>query len=486
MTLTLTFTNSPFSKFSILNFMGTIVAISTPAGIGGVALIRVSGPESVSIVTQFTSCKVLKPRHATFAAFNNPDGTLLDEVVITYFAAPHSYTGEDVVEIACHGSQYIQQTLLQLLLDGGARMAEPGEYTKRAFLNGKMDLSQSEAVADLIASTNASMHRLAVSQLRGGYAATLATLREQFVELTSLLELELDFSDEEVEFADRSKLQALLEQVMMVCTRLVDSFQMGNAIKNGVPVAIVGKPNVGKSTLLNALLEDNRAIVSDIPGTTRDTIEDTLTLDGVTFRFIDTAGIRHSDDVIESVGIERSYQAAQKARIILYLVDAREQEIESELAAFEQQVPLEGKTLLLLANKSDLLDHDPHSQFSILNSQFDKFSILNSQFKGSQSIQICAKSGEGLLELKNKLVALVKSGAEDANTQIVTNVRHYEALKQVLAACRQVRESMSQGIPADLIIIDLREALYHLGAITGQVTSDEILGSIFSRFCIGK
>ena len=455
--------------------MGTIVAISTPAGIGGVALIRVSGPESVSIVTQFTSCKVLKPRHATFAAFNNPDGTLLDEVVITYFAAPHSYTGEDVVEIACHGSQYIQQTLLQLLLDGGARMAEPGEYTKRAFLNGKMDLSQSEAVADLIASTNASMHRLAVSQLRGGYAATLATLREQFVELTSLLELELDFSDEEVEFADRSKLQALLEQVMMVCTRLVDSFQMGNAIKNGVPVAIVGKPNVGKSTLLNALLEDNRAIVSDIPGTTRDTIEDTLTLDGVTFRFIDTAGIRHSDDVIESVGIERSYQAAQKARIILYLVDAREQEIEAELAAFEQQVPLDGKTLLLLANKSDLLPS--------LNSQF---SILNSQFKGSQSIQICAKSGEGLLELKNKLVALVKSGAEGANTQIVTNVRHYEALKQVLDACRQVRESMSQGIPADLIIIDLREALYHLGAITGQVTSDEILGSIFSRFCIGK
>ena len=455
--------------------MGTIVAISTPAGIGGVALIRVSGPESVSIVTQFTSCKVLKPRHATFAAFNNPDGTLLDEVVITYFAAPHSYTGEDVVEIACHGSQYIQQTLLQLLIDGGARMAEPGEYTKRAFLNGKMDLSQSEAVADLIASTNASMHRLAVSQLRGGYAATLATLREQFVELTSLLELELDFSDEEVEFADRSKLQALLEQVMMVCTRLVDSFQMGNAIKNGVPVAIVGKPNVGKSTLLNALLEDNRAIVSDIPGTTRDTIEDTLTLDGVTFRFIDTAGIRHSDDVIESVGIERSYQAAQKASIILYLVDAREQEIEAELAAFGQQVPLEGKTLLLLANKSDLLPS--------LNSQF---SILNSQFKGSQSIQICAKSGEGLLELKNKLVALVKSGAEGANAQIVTNVRHYEALKQVLVACRQVRESMSQGIPADLIIIDLREALYHLGAITGQVTSDEILGSIFSRFCIGK
>ena len=448
--------------------MGTIVAISTPAGIGGVALIRVSGPESVSIVTQFTSCKVLKPRHATFAAFNNPDGTLLDEVVITYFAAPHSYTGEDVVEIACHGSQYIQQTLLQLLIDGGARMAEPGEYTKRAFLNGKMDLSQSEAVADLIASTNASMHRLAVSQLRGGYAATLATLREQFVELTSLLELELDFSDEEVEFADRSKLQALLEQVMMVCTRLVDSFQMGNAIKNGVPVAIVGKPNVGKSTLLNALLEDNRAIVSDIPGTTRDTIEDTLTLDGVTFRFIDTAGIRHSDDVIESVGIERSYQAAQKASIILYLVDAREQEIEAELAAFGQQVPLEGKTLLLLANKSDLLPS------------------LNSQFKGSQSIQICAKSGEGLWELKNKLVALVKSGAEDANAQIVTNVRHYEALKQVLVACRQVRESMSQGIPADLIIIDLREALYHLGAITGQVTSDEILGSIFSRFCIGK
>ena len=448
--------------------MGTIVAISTPAGIGGVALIRVSGPESVSIVTQFTSCKVLKPRHATFAAFNNPDGTLLDEVVITYFAAPHSYTGEDVVEIACHGSQYVQQTLLQLLLDGGARMAEPGEYTKRAFLNGKMDLSQSEAVADLIASTNASMHRLAVSQLRGGYAATLATLREQFVELTSLLELELDFSDEEVEFADRSKLQALLEQVMMVCTRLVDSFQMGNAIKNGVPVAIVGKPNVGKSTLLNALLEDNRAIVSDIPGTTRDTIEDTLTLDGVTFRFIDTAGIRHSDDVIESVGIERSYQAAQKASIILYLVDAREQEIEAELAAFGQQVPLEGKTLLLLANKSDLLPS------------------LNSQFKGSQSIQICAKSGEGLWELKNKLVALVKSGAEDANAQIVTNVRHYEALKQVLVACRQVRESMSQGIPADLIIIDLREALYHLGAITGQVTSDEILGSIFSRFCIGK
>lgn len=444
----------------------TIVAISSPAGVGGVALIRVSGPDAVSAVARFTACNSLKPRHATFSTFNNPDGTLLDEVVLTYFAAPHSYTGEDVVEIACHGSQYVQQTILQLLIDAGARLAEPGEFTKRAFLNGKMDLSQSEAVADLIASTNASMHQLAVSQLRGGYAATLASLRDQFVELTSLLELELDFSDEDVEFADRSKLHTLLEELIQVCSRLVDSFQMGNAIKNGVPVAIVGKPNVGKSTLLNALLEDNRAIVSDIPGTTRDTIEDTLTLDGIMFRFIDTAGIRHSDDVIESVGIKRSYQAAQKARIVLYLVDAREQDIEEEIAAFKKQVSLEGKTMLLLANKSDLLK--------------------SANSKKSQLTQICAKSGEGLLELKEHLVSLVKNDAVDANSQMVTNVRHYEALKQVLSACRQVRESMSQGVPADLVIIDLREALYHLGAITGQVTSDEILGSIFSRFCIGK
>lgn len=444
----------------------TIVAISSPAGVGGVALIRVSGPDAVSAVARFAACNSLKPRHATFSAFNNPDGALLDEVVLTYFAAPHSYTGEDVVEIACHGSQYVQQTILQLLIDSGARLAEPGEFTKRAFLNGKMDLSQSEAVADLIASTNASMHQLAVSQLRGGYAATLASLRDQFVELASLLELELDFSDEDVEFADRSKLRTLLDQVMLVCSQLVDSFQMGNAIKNGVPVAIVGKPNVGKSTLLNALLEDNRAIVSDIPGTTRDTIEDTLTLEGVMFRFIDTAGIRHSNDAIESVGIERSYQAAQKARIILYLVDARERNVEEELAAFEKQVSLEGKTLLLLANKSDLAHP-----------------CLNSNF---QSFGICAKSGEGLCELKKQLVSLVKGATVDANSQMVTNVRHYEALKQVLSACSQVRESMSQGIPADLIIIDLREALYHLGAITGQVTSDEILGSIFGRFCIGK
>ena len=439
----------------------TIVAISTPRGVGGIAVARLSGPDALPIAEKHLSSlstyqpinlSTLSPRRATYCRFDE-----LDDVVAVYF--PKGYTGEPTVEISCHGSLYVQQALLQALVDSGARLAEAGEFTQRAFLNGRLDLSQAEAVADLIDSVTPAQHRLAVSQLRGGYAQKLKALRQQLLDLTSLLELELDFSQEDVEFADRGRLQSLLQELQEETLRLIASFRLGNALKRGVPVAIVGKPNAGKSSLLNALLGDDRAIVSDIPGTTRDTIEETLTLDGITFRFIDTAGLRHSDDRVETLGVERSKKAVEQADIVLYLRDATKPGEEPDL-------DLSDKTVIEVYTKADLLED-------------------SSRVGG---LCISSKTGLGLDTLRKEILSRFHAQMGDTGQEdiLLSNVRHYEALKHVRQALDAVSQGLADGIPADLVAVDLRDALYHLGTITGEVTSDELLGNIFGRFCIGK
>lgn len=443
--------------------MSTIAAISTPAGVGGIAVVRLSGPQAFAIAQRHLRLTLPTGSQpvAAFAVFRH-QGSIIDEVMTTCFPAPHSFTGQDTVEISCHGSMYVQQTILAALLQSGAQLAEPGEFTRRAFLNGKLDLSQAEAVADLIDSTNAANHALAISQLRGGYAQRLKELRNQFVDLAALLELELDFSEEDVEFADRTQLNRLLNRLEDECARLCHSFSMGNAIKNGVPVAIVGRPNVGKSTLLNALVGENRAIVSDIAGTTRDTVEDTMVLDGVTYRFIDTAGIRQSDDTIEALGIERSFQAVEKAQVVLYLTDDAAT-LDDEIAELGTHVDLSGKHVLGIVNKIDV-----------------------AEAAGCEdTLRISAKTGRGLDVLQSRLTQLYGQ-QQVTNEPILSNLRHYEALQHVLEALSHVKEGFAANLPADLIVIDLREALHYLGTITGQVSSNEVLGSIFSRFCIGK
>lgn len=435
----------------------TIAAISTPTGKGGIAVLRVSGPDAIAVVAPYVGQQKFAANTARFATFR-ADDRIIDEVVITTFRAPHSFTGEDVVEISCHGSLFVQEELLRCLLNGSpkARLAKPGEFTLRAFLNGKYDLSQAEAVADLIDSTSEASHRLAVNQLRGGFSQRLKSIRERFVELTSLLELELDFSDEDVEFADRSALRTIVDELESEISQLVESFRLGNALKNGVPVAIVGRPNVGKSTLLNALLGEERAIVSPIAGTTRDTVEDTLTLGGVMFRFIDTAGLRHSDDQIEAKGIERSYKALREAQVVIHLFE--EESVENEILDCEE---LDRKTLIRVRNKVD----------------------VQPAIQEEGVLQISAKQGIGLDSLKQVLVDSVKV---DGDQTLLTNVRHQESMKHILEALSHVRDGLLQNLPADLVVIDIRDALYSLGEITGQVTSDEVLGTIFGRFCIGK
>ncbi len=450
----------------------TICAVATPAGVGGIAVVRLSGDEAVSIALHFMpSLSHLQERRATFTTFMLDEG-MLDEVVVTYFSAPRSYTGEAVVEISCHGSLYIQQRMLQALLAHGARLAEPGEFTRRAFLHGRLDLSQAEAVADLIDSTNSTSHHLAVGQLRGGYNNELKELRDRFIELASLMELELDFSDEDVEFADRAQLQSLVDLLKRKVSELCNSFRWGNAIKTGVPVAIIGSPNVGKSTLLNALLQEERAIVSDIPGTTRDTIEDTLNLDGIAFRFVDTAGLRESEDTIETVGIQRSYRAAKQAQIILYVAEAEQkiEDLQENLTALSEQVSLQDKHLFVLRNKIDRC------------AQADAMNLAT--FHVPQFL-ISAKHGNGLDTIRKTLVETVRSKLPQSDV-LVTNIRHYEALQQVNESLSRVQKGFEQSLTADLVLIDIREALYYLGQITGQVTTTDLLTTIFSRFCIGK
>lgn len=442
----------------------TIAAISTPPGVGGIAVVRLSGPDALAIAARHVRLPA-QGRDTAFAIFR-AGGSTVDEVVVTLFRAPHSYTGEDTVEFSCHGSVYIQQALLQALLDSGAVLAAPGEFTQWAFLNGKLDLSQVEAVADLINATNASAHQLALSQLRGGYVDMLASLRQQLVDLTALLELELDFSEEDVEFADRSQLRHLVDRLRIQVARLVESFRLGNAFKNGVPVAIVGPPNVGKSSLLNTLLADERAIVSPIPGTTRDTIEETLTIDGVTFRFIDTAGLRQTDDPIEAVGLRRSVTTMRQASVILFVHDLTDigtatgtNDVEALLDGF----PTGEKIILHIYNKADLVS-PPYPD----------------------GIVISTHDGFGIDGLKDALVRAVRSSIPDTGGIMLSNLRHYEAFGKVAQALDEVAQGLGDGIAADLVAIDLRSALYHLGTITGHIASGEILGTIFQRFCIGK
>lgn len=457
----------------------TICAIATALG-GAIGCIRVSGPEAIEI----TSCIFTpaatnrelgdsKPYTLTFGRIY--DGSeVIDEVLVSLFRAPHSYTGENSTEITCHGSAYILQKVLQLLIKNGCRMAAPGEYTQRAFLNGKMDLSQAEAVADLIASSSAATHRLAMSQMRGGFSKELATLRDQLLHFTSLIELELDFSDhEELEFADRSELCQLANNIEKVIARLVNSFNVGNAIKNGVPVAIIGETNAGKSTLLNVLLNEDKAIVSDIHGTTRDIIEDTVNIGGITFRFIDTAGIRETSDTIESLGIERTFQKLDQAEIVLWMIDATNAQAQITQLAGQLLPRCEGKQLILVYNKADLVDN-------IQNSIPDNFP------DNVQSITLSAKKREHIEELQRMLITSAHLPTITQNDVIVTNVRHYEALNNALEAIHRVQEGLTNNISGDFISQDIRECIFHLSDIAGEVTNDMVLQNIFQHFCIGK
>ena len=457
----------------------TICAIATAQG-GAIGCIRVSGPEAIEI----TSCIFTpaatnrelgdsKPYTLTFGRIY--DGSeVIDEVLVSLFRAPHSYTGENSTEITCHGSAYILQKVLQLLIKNGCRMAAPGEYTQRAFLNGKMDLSQAEAVADLIASSSAATHRLAISQMRGGFSKELATLRDQLLHFTSLIELELDFSDhEELEFADRSELCQLANNIEKVIARLVNSFNVGNAIKNGVPVAIIGETNAGKSTLLNVLLNEDKAIVSDIHGTTRDIIEDTVNIGGITFRFIDTAGIRETSDTIESLGIERTFQKLDQAEIVLWMIDATNAQAQITQLAGQLLPRCERKQLILVYNKADLVDN-------IQNSIPDNFP------DNVQSITLSAKKREHIEELQRMLITSAHLPTVTQNDVIVTNVRHYEALNNALEAIHRVQEGLTNNISGDFISQDIRECIFHLSDIAGEVTNDMVLQNIFQHFCIGK
>lgn len=452
-----------------------ICAVSTPPGTGGIAVIRLSGEGCITLTDKvFVSPSGKKPSDFSSNTVHfgeiRSGSTTVDEVLVSIFRAPHSYTGEDTVEITCHGSTYIQQQILQLLIKEGARSALPGEFTQRAFLNGKMDLSQAEAVADLIASTSAGMHKLAINQMRGGFSAELAQLRMQLLDFTSLIELELDFSEEDVEFADRSQLRELAATINRRITDLADSFNAGNAIKNGIPVAIIGKPNVGKSTLLNGLLNEERAIVSDIPGTTRDTIEETINLNGQLFRFIDTAGLRqNTNDQIEAIGIQRSFEKAEKAAIVLYLFDLTNEDIADVISTSQWLQKLQ-KPILMVGTKNDIARKSPmHTSGNVM------------------SIYISCKEPADIERVKNKIISIIDLQSISNHDVIITNIRHYEALCNAQGSIARVIEGLNNNISGDFLSQDIRECLHYLGEITGgEIATDEVLGNIFSKFCIGK
>lgn len=473
----------------------TICAVSTASG-GAIGLVRVSGSQAISITEQIfraVNGKPLSERKAsslTFGHIVDENNNVVDEVLVSLFRAPHSYTGEDATEISCHGSSYILQRVVQLLLAAGCEAAAPGEFTQRAFLNGKIDLSQAEAVADVIASTTAASHQVAMSQMRGDFSKQLGALREQLVHLTSLLELELDFSDhEDLEFADRSALDAIAAQIESVTQRLADSFATGNVLKNGLPVAIVGSTNSGKSTLLNALLHDDRAIVSDVHGTTRDVIEDTFTLGGTLFRFIDTAGLRSTEDVVEQMGIARSRQKLEEAKIVLFVVDATQVASQMEALGTEILEAMNGRPLVVLFNKADLLEEKAMNDLLAqpLAHWISGASLSSQQESPIVKLSISAKEGLGLDTLTDTLVGLAQENTTSASDIIVTNARHYAALTAALADIRRVRQGLSTHLSGDFVAQDLRECLFHLAEITGgAVTTDEVLGTIFKNFCVGK
>ena len=468
---------------NILN-RDTICAIATPHGMGAIAVIRVSGYDALSVVGQlfmqngkpFDTGKMVANK--TYYGHIVDRDELLDEVLVTFFRAPHSFTGEDSAEISVHGSVFIQQKLLHILISRGCRMAEAGEFTRRAFVNRKFDLAQAEAIADLISSESEAAHRVAINQLKGGFSKELQVMRSKLLEMTSLMELELDFSEEDVEFADRSQLKALLQETLAHVDKLKDSFRLGNAIKNGIPVAIVGQTNTGKSTLLNALLGEDRAIVSDIAGTTRDTIEETLNINGILYRFIDTAGLRNTDETIEKIGIERSYKKIQEATLVIGMLDATNDYESMLLAANEilSKVDLEHQQLIFCINKVDTLGDQGETLLGQLRQDMDNEDIM--------IICLSAKHHFGLNDLYNTLKLFQPLSSPD--TTLVTNVRHYEALLHASESLKSVQQGLEMNIPTDLISQDLRQALHYLGSITGEITTDEVLGSIFSRFCIGK
>lgn len=459
----------------------TICAVSTAPGAGGVAVIRVSGTDAIRICDTIFVPKIEGKNLQSQKAYTLRYGSirrgeeLIDDVLVALFRAPHSFTGEDTVEITCHGSVYIQQQILQLLIEKGCRSALPGEYTQRAFLNGKMDLSQAEAVADLIASTSAGMHKLAINQMRGGFSNELTKLRSQLLDFTSLIELELDFSEEDVEFADRTNLKQLATNIEQLIHKLADSFSVGNAIKNGIPVAIIGETNAGKSTLLNLLVGEERAIVSDIHGTTRDVIEDTINLSGITFRFIDTAGIRETNDTIESLGIERTFQKLRQASIVLWVIDLTSPSEQIEELAQTIIPQTEGKKVILVFNKSDLLSPE---ELAIKQELLGKVP--------ADRLYISAKQQANTEALKQHLIQAAALPEISQNDVIVTNVRHYEALTKAHEAILRVINGLEMNISGDFLSQDIRECMHYLGEITGQISNDEILGNIFGKFCIGK
>ena len=470
----------------------TIIALATASGNGPIAVLRVSGEKAITIADSlFRSIHEGKrlasqKSHTVHLGHIVENGRVIDEVLVSVFKNPNSYTGEEVVEISCHGSVYIQQEILQLFLRNGCRVANAGEFTLRAFLNGKMDLSQAEAVADLIASDNEASHQIAMQQMRGGFSSEISKLRQELLNFASLIELELDFSEEDVEFADRSQFKELIERITFVLKRLIDSFAVGNVIKNGIPVAIVGEPNVGKSTLLNALLNEERAIVSEIAGTTRDTIEDEISIGGIGFRFIDTAGIRETLDVVESIGIKKTFEKIDQAHVVIYLFEAPSVFQENSKSAdsfrkFKREIgelcnKYPQKPILILANKIDQLSKDKLSQLD---------SYLQ-QLVDVQTIKISAKTGEGIEDLTDMLLNLINTGALKNNDTIVTNSRHYDALIKAFEEIQKVKYGLEIDLSGDLLAIDIRQALYHFGEITGEITNDDLLGNIFANFCIGK
>ncbi|MDI9341053.1 MAG: tRNA uridine-5-carboxymethylaminomethyl(34) synthesis GTPase MnmE [Sediminibacterium sp.] len=463
-----------------LNADDTIVALATAHGSAAIAVLRLSGPQAIALTERFFYAPGGKTRKTLSdkAGYTIHFGILqhgeviIDEVLVSLFKNPHSYTGEDSVEISCHGSVYIQQQLLQLFLQHGARMADPGEFTLRAFLNGKLDLSQAEAVADLIASNSAVSHQVAMQQMRGGFSSKIKVLRDHLINFASLIELELDFSEEDVEFADRSDLKNLVNTISGVLQKLLHSFEVGNVIKNGIPVAIVGKPNAGKSTLLNVLLEDDRAIVSDIPGTTRDVIEDEIVIDGVLFRFMDTAGIRTTSDIIEQIGVNKAFEVIKKSAIVIYLFDAHELssgDLQQEIHLIKEYIGT--SQLVIVANKTDVENETD------LQKEFAAYSDM---------LFISAKTHKNIEALKQRLVSLFDSRTVNTTETIVTNARHADSLRKAFDALQNVNKGLTDHIPGDLLALDIRYALDELGSITGQVTTEDLLDSIFTRFCIGK
>ena len=495
----------------------TICAVATPHGMGAIATIRVSGSQAFPIVAAlfqqngkpFDLEKIVS--HKAYHGHIVDNGTLLDEVLVTFFKAPHSFTGEDSAEISVHGSVFIQKKLLELLIAKGCRMAEAGEFTRRAFVNRKFDLTQAEAIADLISSENEAAHRVAINQLKGGFSKELQVLRSKLLEITSLMELELDFSEEDVEFADRSQLKALTEETLAHVNKLKDSFRLGNAIKNGIPVAIVGQTNTGKSTLLNALLGEDRAIVSDIAGTTRDTIEETLNINGTLYRFIDTAGLRDTNETIEKIGIERTFKKLSEADIVLGMLDGTQSfsKIVSAAKAIVKSVNVLKQKLIFLVNKSDLIGSTKMFDLNDdlrerLKDSYEKnleanggymideyqYSITGQDLYDIRNLivwdYISAKEGKNIDSLKDRISGYDHDNELNANAVLVTNVRHYEALLHASESLQAVQQGLEMNIPTDLISQDLRQALHYLGSITGEITTEEVLGTVFSRFCIGK